>query len=308
MRADPLDRLPPIAPPTRSGLRIRVIHNPRAARRRHRRFAQVLRQLHAAGHEVEVVETARAGDAAGHVRSARRAGVDLIAIAGGDGTFNDALQGVSPDTPPLGLIPLGTANVLAHELGIGTRPARIVEALTAGRVRSVLPGEIAGRRFMMMAGVGLDAQVVASVPRPVKARLGKAAYVLEVIRTLLRWRGADLRLRIGDEMLEAGTAIFSRGRHYGGRFVLAPHCDLFRPHLQLIRFPRGGALSVFLRFLVIPSGQLVRLGLAEERAVASLEIVAPAGEPIQADGDIVARVPATIRLCDQPVRLCVPAG
>lgn len=288
-------------------LRIRLIYNPRAARRRQRRFAGVLQRLLDAGHTVEILTTEKAGDAGSHVRSATPDKVDLIAIAGGDGTMNDALQGVGPTTPPIGLIPLGTANVLAHELGIGTRPGRIVETLVSGRTQAIRPGEVAGHRFMMMAGVGLDAQVVACVPRALKSRLGKSAYLLEVVRTLWRWRGADLRLRVNGETIAAGTAIFCRGKHYGGRFMLAPHADLFSPSLQLVRFPQGRALSVFLRFLMIPSGQIVRLGLANEHPIESLEILSPEGEPIQADGDIVAHAPANIRLCDQTLHFRVPS-
>jgi diacylglycerol kinase (ATP) len=302
------ERSPPtIASLAPQALRIRLIYNPRAARRRQRRFEAVLHRLRDAGHTVEILTTERAGDASSHVRSASPDKVDLIAIAGGDGTMNDALQGVGPDTPPIGLVPLGTANVLAHELGIGTRPERIVETLASGRIELIRPGEVSGHRFMMMAGVGLDAQVVACVPRSLKSRLGKSAYLLEVIRTLGRWRGADIRLRVDGVDVEAGTAIFCRGRHYGGRFILAPHGDLFAPALQLIRFPRGGALSVFLRFLMIPSGLLVRLALADERPIENLEILSPAGEPIQADGDVVGHTPAVIRLCDQAMPFRVPS-
>lgn len=291
----------------RSGpLRIRVIYNPRAGRRRGRRFERVLGLLRGAGHMVEVVSTARAGDAAAFVRDAGPGKVDILAIAGGDGTVNDALQGAGERTPPIGLIPLGTANVLAHELGIGTAPHRIAACLTAGGIRRIQPGEVAGHRFMMMAGVGLDAQVVSTVSRAVKGRLGKAAYVAEVVRTLLRWPGAAFELRAGGVTFSAGSVIVSRGSRYGGRFVLAPKGDIFSQEFQLTRFPPGSSLSMFARFCSIPAGLLLRLQLADQQPVESLDILAPAGEPIQADGDIVGYTPARVTLCDQFIRFCVP--
>lgn len=286
---------------------IRIVYNPRSARKRERRFQAVLAHLRDTGHDYDILSTSRAGDAARFVRETQPGGADIVAIAGGDGTINDAIQGVGPHTPPLGLIPLGTANVLAHELGIGTQPHRIASALTGSTTKAVRPGLVNGHRFMMMAGVGLDAQVVSGLHRTVKNRFGKAAYLIEVMRTLSQWSCPPIEILAGDDGSKtAASVIVSRGKRYGGTFLLAPGCDLERPQFQLTLFPPGGAFSVFARFLLIPAGLLGRSGLVEQVLVDSLEIAGPAGEPLQADGDIVARLPARLSLCDQVIEILVP--
>jgi YegS/Rv2252/BmrU family lipid kinase len=288
------------------GHKIRVVYNPRTGHKRKKRFRTVLSLLEAGGHTCEILTTREAGDAARFVRETTLDDADILAIAGGDGTINDAIQGAGPQTPPLGLIPLGTANVLAHELGIGTEPRRIASCLTEAQVLKVQPGLINGHRFMMMTGIGLDAQVVADLNRATKTRFGKAAYLIEVFRTLRHWPCPPLDIRLDGETQKAATLIISRGKRYGGTFVLAPHCDLATPSLCATLFPAGGSLSVFGRFLLIPAGLLLRLGLAVQRPVRTVEILGPVGDPIQADGDIVAHVPAQISICDQTIRLCVP--
>jgi diacylglycerol kinase family enzyme len=103
--------------------RLLVIHNHAAAAKRRERFEAVVAGLAAAGCAVTVRRTEDAGDAARFAAEAHPEDVDIIAVAGGDGTINDALNGFGPDSPPLGLIPLGTANVLAHEICSAAPPA-----------------------------------------------------------------------------------------------------------------------------------------------------------------------------------------
>ncbi|MDF2234818.1 YegS/Rv2252/BmrU family lipid kinase [Albimonas sp. CAU 1670] len=286
----------------------RIIYNRRAGRRRTARFEAVLDRLRAAGARCEVLTTTAAGDAARFARQTTLESADLLVVAGGDGTLNDTLQGVGPDTPPLGLIPLGTANVLAHELGIGREPEAIVACLMRRRLRRVRLGVVNERRFMMMAGVGLDAQVVSQVRRATKNRFGKAAYVFEALRTVARWRCPGFRVSLGGAEREAATVVISNGKRYGGGFVLAPQADVATPSFHVTLFPPGSALSVALRAMAIPPGLARRLALVEGVEAETLEVLEPAGAPVQADGDVVARLPARFSFSPDPVRICAPDG
>lgn len=292
--------------PQGRGLAFRIIHNPRAAAKRAGRFIAVLASLEAAGHRFEIVATAKAGDAAAFARATTRDKADVLVVAGGDGTVNDALQGIGPDAPPLGLLPLGTANVLAHEVGIGTDPGQIADCLMHGEVLPVRPGEVNGHRFMMMAGVGLDAQVVSDLRRGVKSRFGKAAYLIEVTRTLRRWPGNDISLTADGASHRGATVVVSRGKRYGGSFILAPQGDIAAPTFQVTLFPSGRPVSVFARFVAIPLGLLHRLRLVRQFETDTIEIEGPAGDPVQADGDIVAALPVRIALSRDTIDLCVP--
>ncbi|WP_176525271.1 diacylglycerol/lipid kinase family protein [Caenispirillum bisanense] len=283
-----------------------IILNRRAAQKRMDRFRAVLGLLDAVGCTYEVKETQAAGDAARFAAEAAAETVDAVAVAGGDGTINDAINGFHPATPPLGLIPLGTANVLAHEIGLATDPAAIAAALTAGRCLSVVPGQANGRRFMMMASVGFDAHVVGGVRRSVKRRIGKLVYVLSALRQLLRYPCPHLTALVDGRPVTAATLVVSRGRLYGGRYVMAPAADLATPEFQVSIFRRKGRLAMAGYSAALPLGLLNRWNLIDHVVARRVEVHARPGDPVQADGDTATALPVVIDLADQAIEVLVP--
>jgi YegS/Rv2252/BmrU family lipid kinase len=252
-------------------------------------------------------QTQTAGDAGRFAGAADRATFDLVVVAGGDGTINDTINGFTPNSPALGLIPLGTANVLAHELGLGKAPDAIVHGLLTERRIMVYPGVVNGRRFMMMAGVGFDAHVVNGVGRPMKRRLGKLAYALEALRQLILYPCPPLDARIDGRPVTAATLVAQRGRLYGGRFVLAPEANLTSPLFQATLFPRAGRLAMAGYTTALPLGLLTRLGLVKHLEARCIEIAGRPGDPVQADGDVIAHLPARVTLDDHPIHIAVPS-
>jgi diacylglycerol kinase (ATP) len=287
-------------------LRLRIIHNKRAGAQNQARFRAVLALLERNGHTYHILVTQKAGDAADFVRSADAEAVDMVVVSGGDGTINDALQGIGPNTPPLGLMPLGTANVLAHEIGLGTDPEKIAACLMDRHIMLVRPGVVNGRRFMMMASVGLDAQVVADLPRMLKQRLGKLAYLVQAARTLRHFACPPMDISIDGTPMRAAVLIANRGQRYGGRFILAPDAHLADPRFHISVFPVVGRLAILARLVAIPLGLVHRLRLIRQVTGFQIEIAGPQGNPVQADGDVVARLPAVISLDSQVIQLCVP--
>lgn len=284
-----------------------IILNRRAAQKRMERFRDVLALLDAAGCTYEVKETQAAGDAARFAGDAAADAVDVVAVAGGDGTINDAINGFHPGTPPLGLIPLGTANVLAHEIGLDADPAAIAATLAAGRCLAVVPGRANGRRFMMMASAGFDAQVVGGVRRGVKRRLGKAAYVVEALRRLIRYPCPHLAVTVDGRPVTAATVVVSRGRMYGGRYIMAPEADLGTPEFHVSIFRRKGRLAMAGYCAALPLGLLNRWNLIDHVTAQSVEIRDRHGDPVQADGDATTSLPVVIDLADHAVQVLVPA-
>ena len=143
--------------------RILVIHNPTAgssARTKLRRFVELLSED---GAEVAVRATAGPGDATAIAAAAGDGKWDAIVAAGGDGTVNEIVNGLGPNSPSLGILPLGTANVLALELGLPVAAPDAARLIARGGVRQLYFAAIEGRRFVMMAGVGFDARVVDAV-------------------------------------------------------------------------------------------------------------------------------------------------
>jgi diacylglycerol kinase (ATP) len=286
--------------------RLLIIHNHQASRKRADRFRTVLARLQADGCSFEVKQTHAAGDAARFAAEADPATVDLIAVAGGDGTINDAINGFRPDSPPLGLIPLGTANVLAHEIGLGTSPDAIAAALRGTEHLSVVPGVVNGHRFMMMASVGFDAHVVGGVRKSVKRRIGKAAYMFEACRQLALYPCSHLDIRIDGEPVTAATLVISRGRLYGGRFLMAPEADLGEPKLVVTAFRRKGRLAMAGYTAALVLGLLNRWQLIDHIPARSIEVLGRHSDPVQGDGDVICALPATIGLADHPIRLAIP--
>ena len=150
-----------------------MIFNPSAGARRRRRLERVLVLLREAGCDVVLYETRARGDAEAHARGLDPAAFDAVVAAGGDGTINEIINGLAGIELPLGLVPLGTANVLAAELGLDQAPRAIAHGILSGRTMRAFPGILNGRRFAMMAGAGFDARVVEGVDLRMKRVVGQ---------------------------------------------------------------------------------------------------------------------------------------
>ena len=141
-----------------------IVFNPTAGRRRAHLLWRVLDVMAANGVRLELAETRHAGHATELAREAAARGAGLVVAAGGDGTIAEVANGLNGSGCRLGVIPLGTANVLAHELGLPFKPRAVAAALAFGRTREVWPGIATGaagsRLFVQMLGAGFDAQVV----------------------------------------------------------------------------------------------------------------------------------------------------
>ena len=298
-----------------------LILNPVAGRRRRGLVDGVVQRVRDLGWTVDVVETAAAGDARRIAETCDAGRYAVIAVAGGDGTINEVVNGLAYRSgaagPALGIVPLGTANVLAHELGLGFSAAAVAQTLTAGREILMQPGEASGegrtRQFSLMAGAGFDAKVVAGVSVPLKRRLGRAAYVWRSLVEARRYRPVRYAVEIDGVRHEAASVIVTHGRHYAGPYVVAPDAALGKPLLHVCLFERWGR-SQTLRFgLALLLGRLPRT--AGYRVIAGhdirVSVLSDAGEqrrqPVQIDGDDALTLPVSIALAAGAVRLLRPA-
>ena len=293
-----------------------LIVNPTAGRRRRGLVDAVAGRVRREGWTVDVVETTAAGDARRLAETCDARRYDVIAVAGGDGTINEVINGLagrSDDTPAIGIVPLGTANVLAHELGLGFSAAAVARTMVAGRPLLVQPGEAvngAGARcFSLMAGAGFDAKVVAGVSAPLKRRLGRAAYVWRSLVEARRYRPVRYEVEIDGVRHEASSVIVTRSRHYAGPYVVAPKAALGEPLLHVCLFERWGRSHTFRYGLALLLGRLPRMAgyrVVTGRAV-RVSVLSDAGElreqPVQIDGDNALTLPVSIGLSAGAVRL-----
>lgn len=289
--------------------RVLVIYNPTAGRKRGKRLTDTLALLRAKGCEVVERRTTRRGDAEEFAREASSDDFDVVVAAGGDGTVNEVINGMvgRPDRPRLAVIPLGTANVLALEIGLDPKDAeQVSDTIAHGPSRTVHLGLANGRHFLLMAGAGLDAHVVEGVNVALKRHAGKLAYVVESVRQAFGYDFPELQIRANGQTYEGRMAVACRGRFYGGPFVAAPDARLDRPKLEVCILPKSGVGGVVRYGLALPMNKLAELPEVQVVSADSITILGPRGAPLQGDGDIVARLPAEISIASETVELVMP--
>jgi len=273
--------------------RLMVIFNPTAGRRRLRVMDRAMRLLDGQADIAHRRTTAR-GDAEAFARETPLGTIALV--AGGDGTANEVANGLlAAGGGEMAILPLGTANVLAAELGI-LNLAGAAGAASKGSLLTYRPGLANGRGFLIMAGAGFDAHVVANVSPRLKRLLGKGAYVIETLRQLRRFSFPRYRVTIDGTVHEAASVIVARGHFYGGRFIVAPEARLDRDELHVCLFRKGGRLQTILYAIALATGRLHRSRHVEIMKARRIVIEGPEGDPLQGDGDLIGRLPAIIEL------------
>jgi YegS/Rv2252/BmrU family lipid kinase len=233
-----------------------------------------------------------------------------VAVAGGDGTINEAINGLAGGGTALAVIPLGTANVFAAELDLPQAPGAIAALAARPARRQIHLGSIAltgaaRRRFSIMAGVGFDAHVVANLNLRLKRATGKFAYVWQTLIEWARLKPRRYRVTADGAAYDCASAIVAKGHFYAGRYVAAPEASPDRDSFELVLFERGGRWAVLRYALALGLGRLSNTeGLRIVRA-RDILIDGDAGEPVHADGDIVGTLPARFSIA--PDKLCVLA-
>lgn len=230
----------------------------------------------------------------------------LIVACGGDGTVNGVINGLAPGRATLGFLPLGTSNVLARELGIGSVD-EAVRRIVRGESRPMTVGLLEGfglrRFFFLMAGAGFDGFVVEGVRGAEKRRLGEGAYLLSALRTFAAWDKGMLEVAAGAERRLCHSVVVCNASRYGGRHVLAPEASLFEPGFRVVCV--GGATRA--RYLRLALGVLAGRGArGGDVSLFTADAVEIGGnKPVQVDGDFVCHGPVRVSSVPGFVRLIV---
>lgn len=236
-------------------------------------------------------------------------GEDIVIAAGGDGTLNAVVKGLAGTTTALGVLPTGTMNVFARELGIPyDHLDRAFEVILEGHVREVDLFEANGTPFVQMAGVGFDAAVIEETTWESKKVLGPLAYLLSAVKVLGE-RPPLMKVKADDGREEEGVAVLAgNGSLYGGQFKLFHKADNTDNKLDVLVFKEAGYK------LVLDSLRGIALGgvdfgnsTVEYFQTESLEVTADRMVPLEVDGELVGRTNHVVFRDDQPERLRVLA-
>ena len=287
--------------------RFLIMLNPTAGVPRPAFFDAVLAGLAAEGAIVTVLTRDQPADAAAALEAALP-DHDAVLAAGGDGTVRHLATTIGDRRVPIGLIPLGTGNVLAHEMGLRRRPADVVATLLHGETRVVHGARANGAPFFLMAGVGFDARAVAALDYGLKRKLGRAAYVDAVVRA---WRAPPdlLDIDVDGQRRRANWLIVANASRYGGSFTLAPGASAFTPGLLAVLVQAPHRLALAARLMRLARGKLAAGSTAGVEVLPAKRLTVTAGEPVpvQLDGDRFGTVPLTVDAVGPQFRLIVPS-
>lgn len=262
------------------------------------------RALADSGLNVEVIAT----DTPERLTDRLAAGCDRLVVAGGDGTINSALGTAIQANVPLAVIPVGTANGVARELGVPLTIEGACRVAATGRIRQVDYGRANGRPFLLMAGIGFDAEVVRRVGQPAKNALGPFAYVAAGLSTIAHYRPVRLRLSadgISSEIC-AHAVIAANAETYTYNWRVAPGASLTDGVLDVCIFGEAGWLgwlsqvSSVLRHRRLDHPQVHRL------RARTLQIEAQPPVSVQVDGDHAGQTPVEIDVVAGGIKVVVP--
>lgn len=287
-----------------------VIFNPVAGRRRAASLWKVLDLLVENGVKVEVAETQHAGHATELARTGAAAGEDMVVAAGGDGTIAEVANGLIGSAASLGVIPLGTANVLAKEYGLSTSPRGIANTLAYRRTQPLWPGlaQMRGRDqiFVQMVGLGFDGAVVQGIQPLLKRLIGRGAYVWQSLWESVAYGFPPLTLNIDGVAHQAASVVVSKGRLYGGPYMLAPNAHPEAPGFQVALFENPGTFPALLSGAALPLGLLPRCPGVRILPARHVEFTSGNGKiPAQADGDRLSLTPWAVTDASAPISLIV---
>ena len=284
-----------------------ILHNPKAGLTARRHYHMILSLLRDAGAHIELVETSRHGEGMRVAAEAALSGsFDAIVAAGGDGTVHDAAEGLLGCAMPLGVIPMGTANVFAREVGLPLSSESVASTLLYGTTRSIPVGEINARPFLFVVGIGFDAKAVAYFEASGARQFGQIGLFAPVIQALISHSDSVLRVTTDGGSTEAKWVIVTRVRRYAGGLLLSRDADITQTNFYVVRFGGHGKL-VLLRQLSALACDLVRYDPdVNIEAAEWVRVENDAPLPVQVDGEMLGTLPVTIKLHPERLQLIFP--
>jgi YegS/Rv2252/BmrU family lipid kinase len=294
--------------------RTTIIYNPFAGGlkgRRRQRLEQAHHLLAAAGYQVTLLPTTGPATAGDIARSSIERGAELILAAGGDGTINEVIAGMVNSPVPLGILPGGTANVLANELGLGNNmqaAARRIAGCVPRRIAlGRLESDARSRHFLLMAGAGFDAETVHRVSDAFKARFGKLSYWMAGFAQIVN-RLPEFDVAIDGRVHRCSFALTSRVRNYGGDFEIARHASLLDDRFEIVLFEGLHGFRYVKYLLGMSTGRLEGMtGVSFFRASrVALSAITDAPVHLQTDGEYAGLLPATLTIVPDALTLLIP--
>ncbi|HEY2844466.1 MAG TPA: diacylglycerol kinase family protein [Bryobacteraceae bacterium] len=254
-----------------------------------------------------LLATDEAGHAESLARNAVAQGADLVLVLGGDGTINEVVQGLALSPVPMGVLPGGTANVLAMELGLGSRLELAAGRLAAFEPAPVALGRITGsfgsRYFLLMSGAGLDAVIVDNVSARLKNAAGKLAYWVAGFGRFLS-TVEQLDVQVESQVHRCGFALISRVRNYGGDMEIASGASLRSDDFEVVLFEGSNPLRYAWYMLGVAAKRVQSMRGVRVLRARRMDILS--ATPVHIDGEYLGRQSVSIEIVPGALQLLLP--
>lgn len=259
--------------------------------------------------DLEILTTEKPGQAGEMALALLKEPPDLLAVCGGDGTVNEVASAISSPPFPIAVLPAGTANVIARELGLPLNPVRALEIGLKRAVRKVDLGELGPgirRRFVFVTGIGFDAYVVDKVNPSLKDVLGMGAYALAILRCLRTYPFREFEVAAGEKKFRATSCIVANARSYGGGLLFCPGADMRDGLLDILILEQSSRIRLA-RFLFHAwLGRPERYPWIHRIQCRNVSVSGPEDILIQTDGEPAGTLPVEISLIPETFPLVGP--
>lgn len=281
-----------------------VILNPRARSEKAKSLVEEVTRL---SDNVILRLTEKAGEAREMAARAVEEGFEKIVAAGGDGTINEVVNGLAGSKAALGLLPLGTMNVFACELGVpANRLRKCWQIIEAGHVRSIDLARANHCYFVQLAGIGLDAQVVQETTWELKKSIGPLSYLVNAAQIAAR-KPPQLVIESPERTDKGSFVLIGNGRYYGGPFAIFKDARIDDGLLDVLIFKNLGYLDIARYLQAIIFGTHTKLADVEYFQTPRVTVRSKEKVLVEVDGEVIGSVPVTFRVSSKKLRVIVPA-
>jgi len=285
-----------------------LILNPSAgSQRKKRRLPRIIQQLRVAYPNLNIVFTRKMDDGIRLAQQAVQSNCSFIICAGGDGTINEVINGIAGTGTDLAILPTGTGNALAHEIGLSTNPLKALKQVSTLEQTAVPLGLVNGRYFLLLTGIGFDAFVIGRVWPRLKKRIGVLAYLVAGFLSLFKYQYPIIRFEIQGRVVIGTSGFVAKARCELGPFAIASLASVQEPWLHLFIFKGRGPIAYLRYTLAVLLGRHTRLPDVEYQKVK--EVVASSDAPVcvHADGEPITQARTYhIRIVSEKINLLIP--
>lgn len=261
--------------------------------------------LNELGIHVETVVTQNAANAYKIAQQCAENKYDLVIAAGGDGTINAVINGIACSETALGIIPLGTINVLALLMNIPGELRAACQIIGRGKIRTIDLGKANGRYFSSLLGVGFDAYTIHVVNSKLRRIIGGAAYIITGIFNLIRYQFRTIRLTIDNQQIKRSgyLVVVGNGKYYSANMVISPQAKMDDGYLDVVIFKSHNFFRLITYFWKLRTGNLTDLPDVEYHQGKHISITREGNHFIHVDGEFSGHTPVDITICTSALKV-----